>query len=243
MRRVLALVLMILLMCPVALACEECEGGAVWETGDMLVVSNCREWVSLRSTANTKALRIAKIPLGKQVYFVGYGDNGFAHVYYDGKYGYVLEDYLVYDGVSIRFAANCEEWISLRKAASTGSERLIKIPKGEMVHTSSSEMENGSRFAWANYGGYGGYVLKEYLSLLPFEAGDVLNVADCDQWVSLRQAPSVKAERLAQVPLGAAVTVLGEAENGFVRVQYQGRTGYVLAGYLEESSFYALDWL
>ena len=230
MRRTLALVLILItLMTCSAYACEECEGGETWETGDILVVSNCREWVSLRRSASTKAGRLAKVPVHEWVYFLSDADNGFAHVYWDGQYGYIHSDYLVYDGITVRFVTGCEEWISLRKEATTKAERLKKIPLGSMVYVTDVA---GSRFAHVNYGDEAGYVLKEYLSDTPYSKGDTLRVANCEEWITLRAEPSTDAASRARLPLGSAVTVVSAAENGYIAVRCGNLQGYVMAGYL-----------
>lgn len=236
MRKLLALILtLILAAMPMALACEECGG---WQTGDMLVVANCKEWVSLRETASTKAARLARVPLGESVYYLSEAENGFSHVYYGGMYGYILSEYLTYDGISYRFVTGCDEWISLRQTASTKAARLEKIPLGAMV--SATEM-NLDEFVHVNYNGKAGYALRKYLSLTPFEPGDILQVGNCNEYITLRQDPSVNAASLSRIPLGANVTVISEAENGFMCVRYLGQTGYVLSGYLSDMTFWAVN--
>lgn len=233
MRKLISLIL-VLMICVVSTvyACEECEGGKVWETGDMLVVTNCKEWVSLRKTASVKAQRLAKVPLGKSVYYLSDAGNGFSHVYYDGEYGYIKSDYLTYDGTSIRFVTGCEEWISLRESASTKARRLEKIPLGSMV--TYTDMEGDSKFAWVNYENEGGYALEEYLSLTPYEKGDRLAVVNCEEYVTLRADPSVKGESVKKLPLGTEVQMIGAGRNGFIAVRHGMDIGYVLAGYLDE---------
>ena len=236
MRKLLTLILsLILAAMPMAMACEECGG---WQTGDMLVVTNCKEWVSLRTTASTKAERLARVPLGKSVYYLSEAANGFSHVYYNGMYGYILSEHVEYDGVSCRFVTGCDEWISLRQTASKKAARLEKIPLGAMV--SATEM-NLDDFMHVNYNGKAGYALREYLSLTPFEPGDVLTVSNCNEYITLRQSPSVNAASLSRIPLGASVTVISEAENGFMCVRYLGQVGYVLSGYLSATMFWAVN--
>ena len=60
-----------------------------------------------------------------------------------------------------------------------------------------------------------------------------LQVVNCNEWVSLREYPSVDAERLIAVPLGAWVRFLGYAPNDFTQVEYRGYYGYILSEYLE----------
>lgn len=233
MKKILAIILMLMVvLIPTCLACEENEGGSNWQTGDLLVVTGCEEWVSLRKTASTKAQRLTKIPLGKSVYYLSEADDGFCHVIYGGKYGYVLKKYLTYDGTSVRYVTGCEEWISLREKASTKSDRLAKIPLGKMVHYTC--MGADEEFAWVNYGNKGGYALEKYLSLSPFESGDRLHVGNCEGYVTLRDEPSVNGKALARLPKGYHVTVLHESLNGFMCVDVDGIVGYILGGYLTE---------
>lgn len=231
MRKILVLILVIsAMLMPFSLACEENEGGNTWETGDMLVVTGCEEWVSLRKTASTSAQRLAKIPLGKSVYFLSNADDGFCHVAYDGQYGYVLKKYLAFDGVSVRYVTGCEEWISLRKSASTSAQRLVKIPLGAKVDYTC--MGAGERFAWVNYAGKGGYALEKYLSLYPFKSGQTLFVTNCDEYITLRREPSVNSKAVTLLLKNHHVNMIREAENGFVYIECDGLYGYVLPGYL-----------
>ena len=61
--------------------------------------------------------------------------------------------------------------------------------------------------------------------------GDMV-VVNCQEWVSLRAEPSTESDRLAKVPLGAVVTACREAENGFIRCDYDGLRGYIRADLL-----------
>ena len=61
--------------------------------------------------------------------------------------------------------------------------------------------------------------------------GDMV-VVNCQEWVSLRAEPSVDSDRIAKVPLGAVVTACREAENGFIRCDYDGMRGYIRADLL-----------
>ena len=63
------------------------------------------------------------------------------------------------------------------------------------------------------------------------ELGDMV-VVNCEEWVSLRSAPSTKADRLIKVPLGAPVSDCSWAENGFIYGSYGGYSGYIKAEYL-----------
>ena len=60
--------------------------------GTMTVV-NCKNWVTLRASASTKAAAVTRIPLGEYVEAYKYNEK-FAECYYNGMHGYVLNKYL-----------------------------------------------------------------------------------------------------------------------------------------------------
>ena len=55
---------------------------------------------------------------------------------------------------------NCKEWVSLREKASQNTERLAKVPLGELVYDCYRD-EKG--FVYCQYQGTYGYVLRKYL--------------------------------------------------------------------------------
>ena len=63
-----------------------------------------------------------------------------------------------------------------------------------------------------------------------------LFVVKCRESITLRSDPSVYAPELAQIPLGQAVSYLGDAGNGFYKINYDGLVGYALAQYLSSQS-------
>ena len=64
-------------------------------------------------------------------------------------------------------------------------------------------------------------------------AEETMRIVNCQDWVSLRSAPSTQAERLAQVPLGAYVTGECDYYSDFSPCSYEGVSGYILNEYLE----------
>ena len=62
-------------------------------------------------------------------------------------------------------------------------------------------------------------------------------IVNCNEWVSLRAYMSTSAERLAKVPLGATVTNVQKASEGFSYVTYNGMQGYIQNQYL--SAYYS----
>ena len=74
----------------------------------------------------------------------------------------------------------------------------------------------------------------ESLSAASEESGTMTRatVVLCDEWVSLRDAPSADGKRLTKVPLEARVEVLALGGE-FWLCRYQGMTGYIMAQYLQ----------
>jgi len=69
-------------------------------------------------------------------------------------------------------------------------------------------------------------------------------VINCNEWISLRREPSVYAERLYKIPLGATVIVYqgqlgeysGSPRNGFYYTKYNGVYGWCLQEYIRLDS-------
>ncbi len=129
------------------------------------------------------------------------------------------------------YVENCEEWISLRARATEDSEALAHIPLGAKVTVldDGDPCYNDMIFAHIVYGGQTGYALYEYLT----PHWTMYRVANCEDFISLRDGPSVNANRIAKVPLGELVRFVKEDYNYFYLVAYKDQLGYVLSYYLE----------
>lgn len=66
---------------------------------------------------------------------------------------------------------------------------------------------------------------------------NTLYVVNCRESITLRTSPSTSAGEIRQIPLGAAVSFMENASNGFYKVAYMGDTGYALASYLSENPY------
>ena len=70
-------------------------------------------------------------------------------------------------------------------------------------------------------------------ALAEYQIGNVMRVANCNEYITLRAEPSTKAEALDRIPLNAELTWIGHADNDFAKVSYGGRVGYALRKYLD----------
>ena len=62
-----------------------------------------------------------------------------------------------------------------------------------------------------------------------------MEVVNCNEWVSLRESPSTRSERLVKVSLGAIVSNCQQVNDAWIYAEYDGYNGYILAEYLEPS--------
>ena len=72
---------------------------------------------------------------------------------------------------------------------------------------------------------------------IPAPASDnTYTVVNVKTAVNLREEPSTSAAILAEVPKGSAVQATGERVDDFMRVEYDGKTGYIHAQYLTKGT-------
>lgn len=156
---------------------------------------------------------------------------------YNGQYSYsgVVGENIQTNAPTyqIMYVVNCNESITLRTSPSTEAAEICQIPLGAAVSFISGA-ENG--FYEISYLGNTGYALASYLSYeQPLEQTmyQTMRVVNCNESITLRTSPSTQAAEICQIPLGAVVSYIEPAANGFYRVTYLGQTGYALASYLE----------
>ncbi|BAL84871.1 hypothetical protein SELR_pSRC100640 (plasmid) [Selenomonas ruminantium subsp. lactilytica TAM6421] len=128
------------------------------------------------------------------------------------------------------YVVNCESWISLRAYASTDAPVIAKIPLGDMVNIidDNDPCYQKMIFAHVRYHGNTGYALYSYLT----PHCTLYRVANCNEWISLRSAPSADAAVITRIPLGEYVRFVKAGSNGYYYVYYKGNLGYALAEYL-----------
>ena len=234
MKRLVSLVLVIML----TLSCV--PAFAASGITDEMTVVKCKEWVSLRKTASTKAERLDMVPLGATVTGCKASGTNWVKCSYDGKTGYILKSYLKGTAPSPTPIAdqkiiNCNSWVSLRKTASTTATRLAEVPKGTVV----TNCEKSGSWVKCTYNGKTGYIKATYLTNATEptpKISDTMVVVNVSDFASLRKEAKSSAARVTTIPLGASVTGCAYVGNGYVSCNYGGKFGYVLAKYLKTTS-------
>ena len=209
-----------------------------------LKIVNCKNWVTLRQYASTKAPSVARVPLGASVKGYYYNTE-FTECTYNGQVGYILNAYLSNGSGSSQSGSskylgkktviNCNEYVTLRQSPSTSGAAVTRVAKGKQVE---AYYYNGT-FCRCYYNGMEGYILSKYLgdassSGSSYAKGTSLGskkVVNCSNWVTLRQNPSTSAATVTRVPKGESVQAYWY-NSQFAECYYYGMHGYILLKYL-----------
>lgn len=199
------------------------DGGDVGDTQGFLT-----DAVNLRAGPSTADDVLRVVPEGNMVIITGSRSNGFYPVRFKGTEGWISASYVdagSTPGGGGGATAVTTDNVNLRTGPSTNRKVLQVIPSGSSV-TLTGDTKYG--FAAVRYGGENGWVSAAYLSVA--NLGDERRTTDD---VNLRAGPSTADRVAVVVPGGRTVEVLGEQRNGFVKVRYGSRTGWIFAAYLE----------
>ena len=124
--------------------------------------------------------------------------------------------------------------LRLRSEASTSSTTLTQAPRGSTV---TVEEDAGNGWYKVTYGSRTGYMSGEWLTVAladpdapaPAITGTATVTAAS---LRLRSEASTGSSTLAQAPKGSTVTVEEDAGNGWYKVTYNGKTGYMSGEWL-----------
>lgn len=212
----------------------------------------CSSSVNFRSAPNTSSTSYGELKNGTKVNVVGVS-SGWYKVTYNGKTGYIHPDYITLASSSAGTAiapsntvtsttgtagtVKCSSSVNLRSEANTSSSILAELKNGTKITVVSTA--NG--WCKVTYSGKTGYIKQDYVST----TGSVSNntsastgtaaVVKCSSTVNFRSAASTSSTILGELKNGTAVTVLSTS-NGWSKVSYAGKAGYISADYLVTAS-------
>ena len=120
--------------------------------------------------------------------------------------------------------------VNVRSSDSEQADKLGRATKG----TTLQVLEQGvNGWTKVSFEGKEGYIKSEYLSMLENADGQVvIGKVTATANVNVRSKASTSAERLGVLKGGAKVDLLG-TENGWCKIIYDGRVGYVNADYVQ----------
>ena len=231
---------------------EESRPSALLERSSVKIAITM-ENLNLRDKASTSGRILTTIPKGKTVTILSEKDeNGWYKVSYGGKTGYVSGSYLTTSPsgsttITTKTGTTTEN-LNLRNQASLSGKVLMTIPKGKTVTILSEKDENG----WykVSYDGKTGYAISNYIkegdsnsestestpsTPVPIEGQPTENL-------NLRDQPGTSGKILTTIPKGKIVTILSEKNaNGWYKVSYNGKTGYVSGSYFKVTKYEELE--
>jgi uncharacterized protein YraI len=188
--------------------------------------------LNLRAEPSTKSQVLLVIPAGAAVYDIGYAQNGFAQVEYQGTVGWAYLDYLEsthpdllppLTGTAVTMSD-----INFRSGPSFDDKVQWVLSKGTTVETSDKVVDG---FRNVRVGGTRGWVYDAYLGYAVdgIEPGEYLTVTSD---LNLREMPSTDSKVMLVMPAGAQVQAMAQSENGFRSVIYNGGGGWAYEAYL-----------
>lgn len=136
-----------------------------------------------------------------------------------------------YQGYAIVSNPRSTQVLNMRALPSTSSKSLAQYRNGVRV----TVLQAGTEWCKVkNAKGVVGYMMTDYLTVYNQTGALTMTVDHPDgTFVNLRSAPSMSTGKiLARIPHGANVTVLAP-QNGWVKVRYNGQTGYVVNYFLD----------
>lgn len=212
----------------------------------------CSSSVNFRSAPNTSSTSYGELKNGTKVNVVGVS-SGWYKVTYNGKTGYIHPDYITLTSGSAGTAiapsntvtsttgtagtVKCSSSVNLRSEANTSSSILAELKNGTAVTVVSTA--NG--WCKVTYSGKTGYIKQDYVSTTGSASNNTsastgtAAVVKCSSTVNFRSAASTSSTVLGELKNGTAVTVLSTS-NGWSKVSYAGKTGYISADYLVTAS-------
>jgi mannosyl-glycoprotein endo-beta-N-acetylglucosaminidase len=198
--------------------------------------------LNLRSGPSTSNSVLLVMPGGSEVGITGSPQNGFTPVRYNGTDGWVYSAYLTDEepgdgepeppGEVIDTAWVIDGALNLRSGPSMADSVILVMPGGSEVSVTGSP-QNG--YTPVRYNGTDGWAYSQFLS--DTEPGEepepgVEETRYTTADLNLRSGAGTSFGVLRVIPNGAAVTVTGGEQNGYVPVRYDGTTGYAAASYL-----------
>ena len=212
----------------------------------------CSSSVNFRSAPNTSSTSYGELKNGTKVNVVGVS-SGWYKVTYNGKTGYIHPDYITLASSSVGTAiapsntvtsttgtagtVKCSSSVNLRSEANTSSSILAELKNGTKITVVSTA--NG--WCKVTYSGKTGYIKQDYVSTTGSASNNTsastgtAAVVKCSSTVNFRSAASTSSTVLGELKNGTAVTVLSTS-NGWSKVSYAGKAGYISADYLVTAS-------
>ena len=201
--------------------------------------------VNLRLGPGTEYNAVSSLSRGKELKRTGVTNNGWSQVEWDGEKAYLSNTYVSEEKPEAQVTDKSDtvyvtgEGVNLRKGAGTDYDAITSLSKGtELKRT--GETDNG--WSRVEYNGETGYLSSKYVTTekpeIPPEKEDNVTAKDGTVVVitaaNLRTEPNENADVIAIANADVELKRTGVTDNGWTRVEYDGKTAYVHSGLLKE---------
>jgi len=216
---------------PTQPASEPTEPGAI--AGNATVINGP---LNLRATASADGSIVDELPDGATVSLTGQSIDGFLSVSYQGTSGWASAEFLDVGGPAAEPLAPVkviDGALNLRSTASTEAEVLQVLDDGAELFLTG---EYSGGYLGVTFDGTSGWAFASYLAPIdgapagPAESAKTATVIDGA--LNLRAEASDASDVLTEIPDGATVTLLGQTENGFSAISFDGAEGWAATTYL-----------
>lgn len=193
--------------------------------------------LNLRKEPSKSAAVLGQYPTGTWVEVLEAGID-WSRVSVDGKEGYMMSQYLTTGNTgtaATMYVRTNTRGLNLRKEPSADAAIITSYPRGTKV----TVLARGTTWHKVSVGEHVGYMSAQWLSAqkpgdaptsAPAKTGVVTNPRDT-QVLFLRESASTASKAIGQYKNGKVVQLLG-SENGFYKVQVDGKIGYMMARYI-----------
>lgn len=209
--------------------------------------------VNFRSGPSTGYSTYGLVPAGSTVNVLGSSSNGWTPVNWNGRSGYISTDYLTgtvatpapapapAPAEQVLGSAKTLFGVNFRSGPGLSSSIYQMIPQGASVNLLSNSVNGWHK---VSYAGKTGYVSSAYLSLstpapapapapvVSTPTEKVIGSATAIYAVNFRAGASTGTAITGVVPQGSKVDLLGASVNGWTKVSWNGKTGYISTPYL-----------
>lgn len=228
-------------------------GSYVNITGD-ITYKQTTDNLNFRTGASTSYSSMGLIPKGTTVQVLSIS-NGWAKVYYSGKIGYCSNTYLTNatstdsstsgstttsgtsinkEGQVINVASN--DKLNVRTQPNTQGAIVTSLANGTKVQV--IEQDTKTKWYKISYNKTTGYVSNSYIKLIESSTSNpsIVGTKQTTDNLNFRTGPSTNYSIIATIPKGTAVECYAESTNGWVKIKYNGKDGYVNSSYLTTNS-------
>lgn len=200
--------------------------------------------VNMRKGTNTSTAVIMTVPQGATVTIVSKDNSRWYKVTYKGKTGYIRSAYLGSEKTTQEVKTLAEN-LNMRSSKSlTSKSNIIKVlPKGAKVTILAKEGDNWLK---VKYGGKTGYIKSGHFtddtSRLGKMASDSTKTTTKTETKTMAEDLKMRSSMkksddknvIKIIPKGAKVTILAKEKDGWYKVKYSGKTGYIMGGHFTD---------